>query len=172
LRNTQSSAAFGQEPANRRKASKAILSRREDTDASVRQRQENEMRRLLICSFVSLAWAAPALAQDAPQGETTPPNTAQEQDEELKQAVQSIERSVHTQLALEGFTQIQMIPTSFLIRAKDRDGNPVMLMLSPDSVGKLNKAVPDEPNAPDDESDSDMPLFQPLRSIPATTGAK
>jgi hypothetical protein len=128
-----------------------------------------KMRRLLICSFVSLAWVAPALAQNAAQEEATPPNAAQEQDEELKQAVQSIERSVQTQLALEGFTNIQMIPTSFLIRAKDRDGNPVMLMLGPDSVGKLNEAVPGKPNTPDDKSDDDTPLFQPLRSIPATS---
>jgi len=33
-----------------------------------------------------------------------------------------------------GFTDIHIMPSSFLVRAKDRDGNPVMMVINPDSV--------------------------------------
>jgi hypothetical protein len=33
-----------------------------------------------------------------------------------------------------GFTDIRIMPESFLVRAKDKDGNPVMMLINPDSI--------------------------------------
>jgi hypothetical protein len=101
---------------------------------------EKQMRRLLVSTFVSLAWLAPALAQDGPQNRAADPNAAEDQ-KTVDLGVQLIQRSIHARLALAGFTNIQMVPTSYLVRAKDRDGNPVMLMLSPDAIAELKEVM-------------------------------
>jgi hypothetical protein len=98
------------------------------------------MRRLLISTFVSLVLVAPALAQDAPKDRAAGPNAAEDQDT-LELGVQSIQRSIHARLALAGFTNIEMVPTSYLVRAKDRGGKPVMLMLSPDAIAELKEVM-------------------------------
>jgi hypothetical protein len=36
-----------------------------------------------------------------------------------------------------GFTDIKMMPSSFIIRAKDKDGNPVMMVINPDSITEV-----------------------------------
>jgi hypothetical protein len=38
-----------------------------------------------------------------------------------------------------GFTDIRIMPESFLVRAKDRDGNPVMMVINPDSITAIEK---------------------------------
>ena len=48
--------------------------------------------------------------------------------------LQSIQQKVRQNLQQAGFTDIQVMPSSFLVRAKDRDGNPVMMVINPDSV--------------------------------------
>jgi hypothetical protein len=128
------------------------------------QRQEKLMRRLLVSIVVSLAWMAPALAQDVPQDQCTAPKADQNEGEALKEAVQTIERNLQSRLALQGFTDIQMIPTSYLIRAKDRDGKPVILVLRTESTAEMQ--APNQQAVPDDD-DSDTPDFQPLATIPS-----
>jgi sporulation protein YlmC with PRC-barrel domain len=38
-----------------------------------------------------------------------------------------------------GYTNIRVMPSSFVIRAKDKNGNPVMMMVSPDSFTQLTE---------------------------------
>jgi hypothetical protein len=52
-----------------------------------------------------------------------------------------VEDALRTLLAREGFTDIEMMPTSFLIHAKDADGNSVTLVFSPDGSAQ-SKQVP------------------------------
>jgi glucose/arabinose dehydrogenase len=115
------------------------------------------MRRLLISTFVSLAWIVPALAQDAPRGQAAAPNAAQNQDQDPSEtpgdSVQSFQRSVQARLALAGFTEIQMIPTGFLVRAKDPEGRAVTLMLAPQTM-EQSGGVP-VPGQEDDGSSGD-----------------
>jgi len=68
----------------------------------------------------------PALAQDA----TTTLNRAQSSPGDS----QTIQQQVQNNLQQAGFTDIQIVPSSFLVRAKDKAGNPVMMVISPDSV--------------------------------------
>jgi hypothetical protein len=110
------------------------------------------MRRLLISTFVSLACTIPALAQDAPQGRPVAPNAVPDQSDSLKDATQTIQQRIQTGLANAGFTDIQMVPSSFLIIAKDRDGHPVTMMASPRSITQFE----DSGRAQDDRS-NDMP---------------
>ena len=93
------------------------------------------MRRLLISTFVSLAWTIPALAQDAaPSQPVAPNNVAPNPSDLLKDAAQTIQQRIQAHLASAGFTDIQMVPNSFLIIAKDREGHP-------DGLSALHHAV-------------------------------
>jgi hypothetical protein len=101
---------------------------------------ELKMRKLLIFPLASLACITPALAQDVPQNPAAVPNGVENQ-ETLNLGVRSIEGTIHSRLALAGFTDIEMVPTSFLVRAKDRSGKPVMMMLSPDAIAELKEVM-------------------------------
>lgn len=46
----------------------------------------------------------------------------------------AIQQRIHHELSQAGFTDIHVMPQSFLVRAKDSSGNPVMMVINPDSV--------------------------------------
>jgi hypothetical protein len=118
------------------------------------------MRKLLMSTLLSLAWIVPALAQDAPQGQPVAPKAAPDQNDPLKDATQAIQKLIQAQLASAGFTDIQMVPNSFLISAKDRDGHPVTMMAAPRGITGLGNSGPGQ-----DDGADDMPSGQP-----STTG--
>ena len=83
------------------------------------------MRTFALLSVFALM-TTPGAAQDA----TTPLNRAQSNPGDS----QTIQQQVQNNLQQAGFTDIQIMPSSFLVRAKDRAGNPVMMVINPDSV--------------------------------------
>jgi hypothetical protein len=107
-------------------------------------------------ALVLLAEIGPSVAQDATG--TQPPamkvdggqnnpakaenNPASEPNDGATLTTGSIEESLKAGLAREGFSDIQMAPMSFLVRAKDQNGNPVMLMLSPGGAAQVKEADP------------------------------
>ena len=92
------------------------------------------MRRLVISTLVSLVGIVPAVAQVVQR-----PAVAQDQigpkldQQDSSEIEQSVEATQLNRLASAGFTDIEMTPISFAVRAKDADGNPVLLVLYPDS---------------------------------------
>ncbi len=101
------------------------------------------MRKLLMSTLVSLLWVVPAMAHFARekgkppvaqhQAAPTPKSKPDQQQNGMKLS-QPIEQSLRNQLGGAGFTDIEMIPLSFAVRAKDADGNAVWLMLSADGI--------------------------------------
>ena len=98
------------------------------------------MRRLIILVLMSLICTVPAAAELAQR--LAKPAVAQDevvaaskpdQQQNDSQSTQSIEKTLRNQLASAGLTEIEMVPTSFVVRAKAADGNPVVLLLYPDS---------------------------------------
>ena len=49
-------------------------------------------------------------------------------------AMAKVRQELEQNLTKAGFTDIKIMPESFLIRAKDKDGNPMMMVVNPDSV--------------------------------------
>jgi PRC-barrel domain len=47
--------------------------------------------------------------------------------------------NIRGMLRKSGFTDISMMPSSFMIRAKDQQGNPVVMSVSPDSVTEISE---------------------------------
>jgi len=103
------------------------------------------MRKPFLSTFAGLIFVAPAMAQSVipsvspvPPDLATPPS-AEERHQPDMPTLESIENELRARLARAGFTDIEMIPTSFLVRAKDAAGNSVMLVLSPDSAAELKQ---------------------------------
>jgi hypothetical protein len=52
---------------------------------------------------------------------------------------QPIRKQVQNNLEQAGYTDIKIMPESFLVRAKDKSGNPVMMVINPDSVTAITE---------------------------------
>jgi hypothetical protein len=50
-----------------------------------------------------------------------------------------LQQKIHNELSQAGFTDIHVMPQSFLVRAKDSSGNPVMMVINPDSVTAVTR---------------------------------
>ncbi len=51
----------------------------------------------------------------------------------------SLRAQVRDMLQKEGFTDVRVVPSSFMVRAKDKDGNPVVMSISPDSFTEISE---------------------------------
>lgn len=92
------------------------------------------MRSLAVAAVLAAGLALPAwAAQNADQGSSsTSSSTASGNQGHMSQA--KIEHQLHADLSKAGFTDIHMMPQSFLVRAKNAQGMPVMMVINPDSI--------------------------------------
>lgn len=86
---------------------------------------------LLCCGFAGSAVAA---TDNAPTGSTTSQNAAPN-----AQAPAHISQRLRNDLSKAGFTDIKIMPSSFIVRAKDSQGNPVMMVINPDSMTEVTE---------------------------------
>jgi hypothetical protein len=84
-----------------------------------------------VVAAISLV-ALPAFAANTSSGIT--PSTGDSQNTEKTQDTGQIRQNLHQDLAQAGYTDIHIMPGSFLVRAKDKQGHPIEMMISPDSV--------------------------------------
>ena len=84
---------------------------------------------LLSCGFAGSAVAATDTAPAAStNGQSATPKT---------QAPAHVSQKLRDDLTKAGFTNITIMPSSFLVRAKDSEGNPMMMVINPDSVTEV-----------------------------------
>ncbi len=93
------------------------------------------MRTLGLVAIVTLV-ASAAVAQTPSAQPSQQNNTA------AKQSPQAVQQQVRKNLQDAGFTDIQLMPSSFLVRAKDKSGNPVMMVINPDSITAVTEIEP------------------------------
>lgn len=98
------------------------------------------MRKLLLAAvFMASAAALPALAQtnsannDSANGNTGTTAAASHATTSPAQ----IEQDLRQDLSKAGYTNIKIMPGSFLVHAKDSKGNPTEMMVSPNSVTEV-----------------------------------
>ena len=53
---------------------------------------------------------------------------------------------IRDELVSRGFKDVQVVPQSFLISAKDPNGNPVMMLIGPNSMTVLSAPPSKDPN--------------------------
>jgi len=104
---------------------------------------------LLTCGFAGSA--AAATTNPVPAGSASDQNAAPN-----AQVPPHVRQRLQADLAKAGFTDIKIMPSSFLVRAKDSQGNPVMMVINPDSITEVTQqseqpmsgAIKGEPNSP------------------------
>jgi hypothetical protein len=100
------------------------------------------MRTIAFAIGIALACATTAFAQ-GPTNQSSPnPSAAAQPPGHQAQNNQPIRQQVQDDLARAGYTDIKIMPESFLVRAKDRSGNPVMMIMNPDSVTAITEVNP------------------------------
>jgi hypothetical protein len=99
------------------------------------------MRRILLTSAALALAAAPAFAAtntpagpDMNQSATGSGSGAQMGGQTSGPHGAALRQQINQDLSQAGFTDIHVMPESFLVRAKDKRGNPVMMVINPDSV--------------------------------------
>ena len=131
--------------------------------------RRERMRRILISALTPLILAIPALAQNLPPNQNAAPDAAQNQN--AAESLQTIQESLRSDLERAGFTDIQLVPSSFLVRAKDPDGNPVTLVLTPESFTAVEVA-PGQGSVGDEGGRNSSPSGQPSTSGTGATDTR
>jgi hypothetical protein len=112
---------------------------------SIIKLKEHSMRKLAIAAaMASIVVSGGASAQN---GSGTPQAGGQNQMHQMNQNGQSVRQTLQKHLQDAGFSDVQMIPTSFLIRAKDNQGQPVSMVVTPDSVMTITEITDGQTNA-------------------------
>ena len=88
-----------------------------------------------------LAAAGPALAATTTTNTDATPATNPALSTNSPEAT-NMRQQMQNDLTKAGFTNIQIMPESFLVRAKDPHGNPVMMVINPDSFTELTTISP------------------------------
>jgi hypothetical protein len=97
------------------------------------------LRRVIIpaCASVALLAGAASAQSPAPNDPTqnADPGTSDE-------AIQHGPQQLRQKLAEDGYTDVKIAPGSYIVSARDKDGNQVMMMISPTSMTMVK--VPDQ----------------------------
>lgn len=91
--------------------------------------------KVLIATGLALVFALPAAAQSqSNKSSGSGEQNAATSQHQGGQNSMNIRQHLAQQLQQAGFTDVHVMPESFLVRAKDKQGEPVMMVINPDSV--------------------------------------
>ena len=89
---------------------------------------------LLAGIALSVAMALPAFAQSSSSSTQPAPTATNGPTHNTAGGGMAIRDQVKHDLEQAGFTNVRIMPESFLVRANDKEGHPVMMLINPDSV--------------------------------------
>jgi hypothetical protein len=93
------------------------------------------MRKILLTSAIMALAAAPAFAaNNTPAGPDMNQSGGQQSGGQMSGQSGALRQQITQQLSQAGFTDVHVMPESFLVRAKDPQGHPVMMVINPDSI--------------------------------------
>jgi sporulation protein YlmC with PRC-barrel domain len=95
------------------------------------------MRSILLASAALLMLAPAATMAQSPNSAPQPNVTQNEKAGSATAEPQHIRANLRNALEKAGYKDIRVAPTSFMVHAKDADGNPVVMSISPDSFTEV-----------------------------------
>ena len=95
------------------------------------------MRTLPLVAVIALVSVSAAFAQGSPNPPAPNPSAKQG-----AQPQQPIRQQIQNDLSQAGYTDIKIMPEFFLIRAKDKRGSPVIMLVNPDFITAVTEANP------------------------------
>jgi hypothetical protein len=122
------------------------------------------MHKIMFMSALTLALAVsgPAFAQPATGAANPAPPAAAKSQKADQQSAPTIEKLTQD-LQKAGFSEVKVLQDAFLVQAKTKDGNPILMTIGPNGVSalefsKANGTVQDGPVlASPDKSPASMP---------------
>lgn len=124
---------------------------------------ETTMRTILLASVAVLVLSQAASAQgpnNLPANANQPTNSADQPNSN-----QRLGPNLRNMLQKSGYTDIRVAPTSFIVHAKDSDGNAVVMSISPDSFTEVTDV--NTPNGSTTGSATTTPAGGPFVTIAA-----
>jgi hypothetical protein len=101
------------------------------------------LSRTVCVLVIGCGFAGSALAAMDSAGSTSGQDTAPNAQEPAH-----LSQRLRSDLAKAGFTDITIMPSSFLVRAKDSQGHPVMMVINPDSMTEVTEHTTEHHEAP------------------------
>ena len=100
------------------------------------------MRNTVFMSTLALALAVSGTAfAQSTTGATNPPSpNATKQETASQQSVLTIDK-LKQDLQKAGFSEVKVLQDAFLIQAKTKDGNPILMTLGPNGMSALEMSV-------------------------------
>jgi hypothetical protein len=95
--------------------------------------------KILTVTGLALALALPAAAQSTQSPSSNSSSSSAQHSGTNSQDNTNIRQQLMQDLQKAGFTNVQVVPESFLVRAKDKQGRPVMMVVNPDSVTAITE---------------------------------
>lgn len=91
-------------------------------------------RRLVVPACASLALLSGAAQAQAPTQNGAQDDNAQNNKGMSDEAIQHGPQKLREKLAADGYTDVKIAPGSYVVSAKDKDGNNVVMMIGPNSM--------------------------------------
>ncbi len=88
--------------------------------------------RFLTTAAIGAALIGAAHAQSSSSPMSSSGSAAQ--NSSSAQAAQNVPQELKQKLSQDGFTNVQVVPGSYLVSAKDKNGEPVMMVIGPHSM--------------------------------------
>lgn len=104
------------------------------------------MRNILLTTASALLLISGAVAAEAAQtpavdaGPVVQNSDAMEAADTL--APMNIRQQIQSQLTKAGYTDVTIMPSAFYVRAKDKKGNPMEMVIGPDSFTEVTEMAP------------------------------
>ena len=100
------------------------------------------MKQLLHAAIALGFAAAPAVAQAQSSTNHNQSNTAGQTSTQTNAAsLGPVAQKLQQDLEQSGFKNVHVMPESFLVRANDKDGHPVMMIVNPDSLTAVTQLL-------------------------------
>lgn len=87
------------------------------------------------------AWAQSAAPSTSPRA-TGPGSTGTKDDG----AARSLPQKIRDKLQSEGFKDVEVVPNSFIVRARDKDDNPIMMLIGPNGTTMITQPKSGHPS--------------------------
>ncbi len=101
-----------------------------------------------IAATALLLMTGSTLAQAADSGPVVQNSAAMASTDQAGSGVTSMRQQLQGQMTKAGFTDVSVAPVSFMVRAKDKQGNPVEMVIGPDSFTEVTEMAPKPATAP------------------------
>lgn len=86
-----------------------------------------------------LAGMGSAQAQSADKGPAAQNSAAMSAADQSDMSKMPIRQQIQDQMSKAGYTDVTVTPSSFYVHAKDKQGNPIAMVIGPDSVTEVTE---------------------------------